>query len=297
MNSHCFRFRPFSSLLGRGSLGFMLCAFWVGCSQSEQITPSPEENETSATPGTGSLTLTANGEDFVRQGFETKDGWAIAFDHVFVTVTEATAYQTDPPYDAKASNALDPSTVTVTQLLVDTPQVVDLAQGDSDADPIAVTTESAPSGRYNALVWAIAPDKAAGREYSIQLVGTATKGDRTIAFDIGFDPSFSYTCGDFVGDSRKGFLDPDAAADLEMTLHFDHIFGDGEAPADDDINTGALGFDPLAAVAEGDTLTTDLATLQAKLSSEDQALLTGAIAGLGHVGEGHCALTQPENNP
>ncbi|NER00869.1 MAG: DUF4382 domain-containing protein, partial [Cyanothece sp. SIO2G6] len=190
------------------------------------------------------------------------------------------------------SASVDPNTAKVTQMLVNAPQVIDLAAGDADAEPIAVTTQSVPAGRYNALAWSIAPDKTAGNDYSIQLVGTATKDDRTIQFDLGLDPNFRYTCGEFIGDSRKGFLDPDQSADLEMTLHFDHIFGDGEAPADDEINTGALGFEPLAALAEGDTLTTNLTTLGTTLSPEDKAVLEKAIAGLGHVGEGHCALTE-----
>ncbi|MGK7888204.1 MAG: DUF4382 domain-containing protein, partial [Leptolyngbyaceae cyanobacterium] len=232
MTIHCFTSRPVFPLSGRLScgLGLMACALLVGCSPTDTTDPSSTESGTTAA-GTGSLTLTANGEDFVRQGFETKDGWAIAFDHLYVTVTEATAYQTDPPYDAKASDDLDPSTAKVAQVLVDAPQMIDLAAGEADADPIAVTTQSVPSGRYNAIAWSIAPDQANGNDYSIQLVGTATKGDRTIQFDLGLDPRFRYTCGDFIGDSRKGFLDPDQSADLEMTLHFDHIFGDGEAPA------------------------------------------------------------------
>ena len=34
-----------------------------------------------ASTGEGSLVLVANGEDFVRQGFVSKDGWSINFEH------------------------------------------------------------------------------------------------------------------------------------------------------------------------------------------------------------------------
>jgi hypothetical protein len=47
---------------------------------------------------TGTLEFYANGEDFVRQGFVSKDGWSIQFDHVYITLDGIAAYQTDPPY-------------------------------------------------------------------------------------------------------------------------------------------------------------------------------------------------------
>jgi hypothetical protein len=95
-----------------------------------------------------------------------------------------------------------------------------------------------------------------------------------------------------VGDDRKGFLDADGTADLEATFHFDHLFGDGEAPPEDEINTGALGFDPLAAIAEGNTLDLDQAGLEAQLSPADYDRLMGILPSLGHVGEGHCEETE-----
>jgi len=78
--------------------------------------------------------------------------------------------------------------------------------------------------------------------------GTATKDGESLPFTIGISEALSFTCGDFVGDARKGILDDGAMADIESTFHFDHLFGDAGAPMDDAINTGALGFDPLAAM-------------------------------------------------
>jgi len=37
---------------------------------------------------TGKLQFYANGEDFVRQGFVSKDGWSISFDHVYITLSD-----------------------------------------------------------------------------------------------------------------------------------------------------------------------------------------------------------------
>ncbi len=80
--------------------------------------------------------------------------------------------------------------------------------------------------------------------------------------------------------------------EVETTFHFDHIFGDSETSADDALNVDALGFAPLAQLASGDRLTLDDATLSQQLSPEDQEKLTKAVIGLGHVGEGHCAVIQ-----
>lgn len=236
--------------------------------------------------GSGQLEIRANGEDFVRQGFVTKDGWQIDFDHLYVTLTDVTVYQSDPPFDALAEEAPEADV----QIKVEEPVTVDLAAGDEAAEPILVKTVEAPAGRYNALAWKVTPapeGPAAG--YPIFLQGQATKADETIAFTLKLEPSLEFVCGDFVGDERKGILAADETADLEATFHFDHLFGDGEAPPEDEINTGALGFDPLAAIAEGGTLEADTAELEAQLAPEDYATLVGILPSLGHVGEGHCA--------
>lgn len=234
----------------------------------------------------GKLSLVANGEDFVRQGFVTKDNWRIDFEHIYVTLAEVKAYQTNPPFDADADTQVNS---TETLVLLDSPKTIDLAAGDADADPILVTQVEAPPGFYNAIAWKVVPTNTADFENAtIILQGTATKDSQTINFNIAVTQPLEYTCGEFIGDERKGFVQPGAGAELETTFHFDHVFGDGEAGADDPINTGALGFEPLAALATNNQLVIDETTLQSKLSPEDYQTFSKAIANLGHVGEGHC---------
>jgi hypothetical protein len=120
------------------------------------------------------------------------------------------------------------------------------------------------------------------------LIGNGKKEGQSIAFTLKIDQEYDYLCGDYVGDDRKGVLVENGLADLEATFHFDHIFGDGDSPADDSLNTIALGFDPLAALAPTDTVDLNLTELRAKLSSEDYTKLANALTSLGHVGEGHC---------
>ncbi len=266
-----------------------------GCASPEPTAEAPTAEttaETAANPEdaaaeAGMLQVRANGEDFVREGFVSKDGWQIDFQNLYVNLESVIAYQTDPPFDAQGDAAFQP----VEEVVLIEQQTVDLAEGDADAEPILLTEASAPSGRYNAIAWKMATaEEGPAAGHVLMMVGTAEKDGQVINFTIAFNQEMSYVCGDFVGDERKGILEPGGMADLEATFHFDHIFGDGEAAADDEINTGALGFDPLAAIAQDGQLDVDMATLESQLSAEDFALLQKTVAGLAHVGEGHCAM-------
>jgi hypothetical protein len=230
----------------------------------------------------GELYLVANGEDFVRQGFTTKDGWTIEFNHIYVTLADVKAYQTDPPFDANSDAPLKPKETIV---LLEDPKTVDLALGETDAVPILVTKVQAPPGQYNALSWQVVPSTEG---QTLVLEGKATKADQTVNFKVMLNQPLEYTCGEYVGDERKGILTPGGQTELETTFHFDHIFGDAEMPADDPLNTDALGFEPLAILAQNGQLEVDSVTLKEKLSPEDYQTLEKAIANLGHVGEGHC---------
>ncbi|MBN1565965.1 MAG: DUF4382 domain-containing protein [Anaerolineae bacterium] len=250
-----------------------------------------------AQDATGTLSIYANGEDFVRQGFVSKDGWAITFDHVYITLGAIAAYQTDPPYEAVMGDEIS----VINEANLPDVYTIDLAAGDEDAEPILVAEVAAPEGRYNALTWAMVPVPE-GSEisseisdevgdiagYSLFVVGTATKEDTTLTFTIKIEQAYTYICGEYVGDERKGILDADDVADLEMTFHFDHIFGDGDLPLDDGLNEGAPGFAPFAALAADGQIDVDLAALEAALSAADYQMVVDILPTLGHVGEGHC---------
>jgi hypothetical protein len=217
----------------------------------------------------GTLQFYSNGEDFVRQGFVSKDDWSISFDHVYITLVDITAYQTDPPYDPHEGGSID-GEVTIS---LDGAYTVDLAEGGPDAAPILVgEMQNAPAGQYNAISWSMVKAKsgpAAG--YSLVMMGNAEKGGQTVDFTINIDEECSYNCGEYVGDERKGILSEGGTAGLEMTFHFDHIFGDAGTPLDDDLNQCALGFEYFIDYADGTTAKIDMDEMH-----------------LGHVGEGHC---------
>lgn len=240
----------------------------------------------STPPSTGRLTIHANGEDFVRQGFTSKDGWQIQFDHVYVTLAEITAYQTDPPYDPHDGGQISAQT----SAKLDGVHNVDLAEGGDEADPILVgEIPDAPAGHYNAISWEMTtPDSGPAAGYPLAIVGQAEKDGRSIDFSIKVEREYHYACGEYVGDERKGILAEDGSAELEMTFHFDHIFGDAGAPPDDDLNRSAPGFEPFAAASTGDTLDMDLAQLERALTPEQYQMLIDILPTLGHVGEGHC---------
>ena len=90
----------------------------------------------------------------------------------------------------------------------------------------------------------------------------------------------------YVGDSIKGLLKEDET-EVEMTFHFDHLFGDIEADINDHVNTGSPGFDFFLPFNKKGDLTVDQDQL-ADLENYD--VLIGAIETLGHLGEGHCEV-------
>lgn len=253
------------------------------CSAEDTV----ESTQVDSPPGT--LVITANGEDFVRQGFVSKDGWQIDFDSVYVTLADLKAYQSEPPFEPEKQ--AQPTAQQIVE--VSSPITVDLAAGDENAEPIVVTEiDDAPSGRYNALSWTmVAPADGPAAGYPLMLVGTATKDGESVDFQLQMSERLGFVCGDFIGDARKGILSSDQTADVEATFHFDHLFGDGDAPADDEINTGALGFEPIAALAENGEVSLTSDDLEQNLSQEDYKTLQTLLPSLGHVGEGHCEET------
>lgn len=228
----------------------------------------------------GTLELRANGEDFVRQGFTSKDGWQIEFDHVYTNIEDVVAYQSEPPFNPDT----DVEITAKTNALLTESAKVDLAEGDEAADPVLVEQVETPAGRYNALSWKLMSET----EPSLVLIGTATRDGETIPFEIAMNPSLEFFCGDFIGDERKGILSSEETADVEATFHFDHLFGDIDIPADEVLNRGALGFDPFAALAEGGVVNVTPEDLETKLTQTEKNQLTDIYKGLGHVGEGHC---------
>ncbi|NJP11152.1 MAG: DUF4382 domain-containing protein [Leptolyngbyaceae cyanobacterium RU_5_1] len=277
-------------------VSFMLMALSTVQSCSSNQTPpattaseaSPTSAGEEAATGQGTLEIRANGEDFVRKGFTSKDGWQISFDQVYATLSEVTAYQTEPPYDPQVDGELKAEQ----QASLDKTQTVDLAAGGETAAPVLVGEVKAPAGRYNALSWKLVKaTEEPAQGYPLLIQGKATKGGNTINFALKINQELAYSCGDFVGDDRKGQLKPGDKADLEATFHFDHLFGDAETPLTDDLNKQALGFQPLAAIAQNGKLDADTTTLEQSLSAADYQKFESILPSLGHVGEGHCKET------
>ena len=240
----------------------------------------------------GYLALVANGEDFVRQGFVSKDGWKIDFDRVFVNIGNAVAYSTSDSFEPQKGDTTDSIDYQNKVDFLDGAVTTDLAKGEEDAEPIVISEVDVPVGFYNALAWKLstADSDSAIEGKTIVLQGKATKDEETIDFNLGFDRPTEYICGKFIGDDRQGIVAANALAEVEATFHFDRIFGDGDAPSEDALNQGALGFEPLAQLASNGTLSVEERELSEQLSDEDYQKLSSAIAGLGHVGEGHCEV-------
>lgn len=217
----------------------------------------------------GTLTLFASGEDLATEGFAapklTRDGWALEFTRILATFDRITAFQTDPPFMA------DGPEIGGNPLAFDGPFTVDLVAADA-RDLVELATIDAPEGHFNALAWTLV--RAAGGDaagFSLVFEGIARRDGQEVAFTLTSADSVMHACGEYIGDERKGFVAAGRAAELEITLHLDHLFGRADKPADDPMNLEAPGFAPFAS------------------GGRHSISLDGLH--LGHVGEGHCHVT------
>jgi len=247
---------------------------------------------------TGTLVFTANGEDFVRDGFVSEDGWRIDFSGVWVNVYGPTAYQVveerslrhgGHPHEDIPEGAAHVSLLGDFFLALKAPT-------------FEVGREAqAPIGNYNRLAFTVRPavPESAGLVadhlgHSIVLAGTATRaGEQDVTFRLRFDEELAYSaCGP---NGLAGVLAEGGQASAEMTFHFDHVFGDfDEGPADPEdpetVNHLAIGFGPFAALAAGGVLEMDQAELGEVMTGAVFLQLVEAVRTLGHSGEAHCHL-------
>jgi len=232
---------------------------------------------------TGVLEFRANGEDFIRQGFESKDGWDITFEHVYINLAEVTGYQADPPYDPNASMEIIPE-VTVS---LGNAYTIDLAAGGADADTIVVgQPQNVKVGYYTAISWKMLKATTGPADgYSLVMIGSATKAAETVDFTIKIESEYAYLAGEYLGDDFKGIVEEGQTSDIEMTFHFDHIFGDAETAADDALNIGAPGFGPFADLATAGTLDINMTQIEAGMDAGAYQKLVDMLPTLGHVGE------------
>lgn len=248
-----------------------------GAGASETVEPAEE---------TGSLVITANGEDLVRNGFTSVDGWNITFTHLYVTVSDVRVYQTDPPYDPHSGQVITGAFSGELSGAF----TADLVQGGPGSGNVVLgTIEGVPSGHCNAMSWSMIPAaEGPSAGYSIHIAASGEKDGRVVRLELGIEDSYDYTAGEYVGDLRKGFVNPGETGELEITFHFDHIFGDVRQPPDDELNTAAVGFDPFASLASQGRLQVDLDSLSEIMSPGDFQKLLASLLTLGHTGEGHC---------
>lgn len=221
---------------------------------------------------TGSITFQANGEDFVTNGFISRDGWAITFDKVLINLSSITAYNI---HNEKLNVSL-PDTYLIdltSSSIIDVDTVSKVVKGNYQS--LKFNLKQLQSGPY--------------KGYSIIMVGTALKDGEMIEFSIKLSEELTFDGQEgYVGDSIKGLLN-DKETTVEMTFHFDHIFGDIYADTDAHVNTGSSGFDFFIPFNNNGKLDVE----QKQLNSIDgYNKLIKSIESLGHLGEGHCEVVR-----
>jgi hypothetical protein len=248
--------------------------------------------------GSGTLEFYANGEEFIRDGFIGKTGWAIEFDHFYVNLLGPTAYQVAES-NSEALTAKhaghpheDIPEGAAHEALTDI-YYLDLHEGDGPQLVDAVS--DAPAGNYNYSTFSITQAQSgeyAG--YSIIMAGSAAKDEEVIDFTIKLTEQMTFTsCHQEVDDEFAGVVEDGGTGSVEMTFHSDHLFGDADEALDDplSVNPGAVGFQPFADMAVAGVLDIDQLDMAANMDPDTFGVFLAALYTLGHSGEGHCGYS------
>lgn len=250
----------------------------------------------------GTIVATTYGEVFVEEGIpasEFSDGWAVTFDKFLVSVG-----------DIKAQAGHH-----VPEVGFDDYFIVDLARSSS-GEGWPLGSFAAPAGTYDHFGYRIAPSADATsvnltadadaadlkqRGHSIRVVGSATKGDVTKAFDWSFALAISHAHCDL-----ELAIDGDDGV-MQATIHADHLFYDDAVSAEPELAfdliasaDGAAGAGPDDVITLNELDNVDIRTqsryqvgsLRALDGSEITNLrqyLELQVGTIGHInGEGHC---------
>ena len=229
------------------------------------------------------LDVMVNGEAFAEEGMVSKDGWEISFDQVTVMVGEVTVSGVPANADPDQGDLVEvPWSLEGGSEAAEVPPgfvAVSLQDG-----PVKLGPQEVPVGTYNQVQWQWGADATA----AIALKGTAVQGDQSIPFNLRFPGEFQANCGDYVGDERKGIVTADSGGEVELTLHLDHMFGDGDSPPNDEINTKSFGFNPFLETASEEGIVVTPATWESWGTPALRQSLKDVLISMPHVGEGHC---------
>lgn len=226
---------------------------------------------------TGNILFTANGEEFVVDGLISKEGWQIQFSSLLINIDSPEAYNPNHP-ELKA--------------LLKGHHLINLKRGTTEKPEVSVAIlPDVQTGNYQSLRFSlkqIESGEYAG--FSIVLKGNAEKEDEKIPFEIKLDEELTFDgLEGYVGDSIKGILKAGKTADVEMTFHFDHLFGNIEMGADDHVNSGSPGFEFFLPYIKDNKI--DVTQDQTKSNPQYDKLIQ-SIETLGHLGEGHCTVSR-----
>ncbi len=222
----------------------------------------------------GNLRFVANGEGFVANGFTDKTGWKIEFTKVIVNLTDISVLSKDGA------------------ITVNLPGVfpTDLKKG-ADATVSVGEVQNVNATEYRRLKWSV--KRMTEGEYngfSIILVGTAEKAGKKFNFIVKLDEEITWDAKNgYSGEKVKGIVKKDQTGEVEMTFHWDHVFGDKTQAPTHHVNQGSVGFDYFVKFAKNNIVVVTQAELKEK-GKDLYKKLINAIHNMGHSGEGHAAV-------
>lgn len=218
----------------------------------------------SSTPQ-GALTIAIQAEDTITQGLaagtgdeDIVDGWSVTFDKFVAVFGEAHLHPVGGGAEihAHADLVVDLSTIPETGRVIHTGTHPEGRYGFEYTMPVAETDmERDPSVSQADF------DRMVSEGCSYLIVGSATNGTRTIAFDFCLDAEAVYECSST--DGMEGIVLSAGSTTSFLTVHGDHLFFNGFPAGDEGVVRRRAGWLALVDDATGADGTVDVADLEA----------------------------------
>ena len=251
--------------------------------------PACDAEDDDAPTGEGTWRFTVFGEDFIEQGIPADafiDGWSVSFDHFYIVIS-----------------GVNGDGVSLSEA-----KVFDLAQDSGGAGHLFAEAV-APAQTHDFVGYTVAPAASAvganiddsivqalvSGGFSVQVEGSATKGDVTKNFGWRFTTATPYGPCEISQPLATG-----GTITSQFTIHADHLFYD-----DLDSSEPNVAFDLIAtADANNDGTITEVELAGVDITGETRyqvgsrteigtlwAFIEAQTATLGHIdGEGHCEV-------
>ncbi len=207
-----------------------------------------------------SVSVVIDDENFLKDSLISKDGWKLTFHHIYVKVSNVRAAKSPhlSEYTAHPENTIT---------FIEVPKTIDLISQE-------ISTLQSSLHKTDRVV----------------INGLASKGNKTIEFTLRFNHDSNYICDRLSDVNNASISAGQQLEEIQTSLNFDRLFGNGNLPASASINQEAIGFQPLANLAHNHHLDLNETGLKNYLSAKYYKALPKSFSNVSEMAGNKCNL-------